>query len=336
MIWAHLHPYSGVDFCGFFARLFARLWGGVLGGWSGELASDEIQLLVLLTFALSAAFVGSLLVLRRVAMLATSISHTVLLGIVLAYLLCQRTMEMEGIALLPAGVLPLAVLTTAFFTAFTTQFLTRTVGLHQEESTGIVFTAFFALGILLVSLFARNSHLGLELIAGSIDVLSIKELQGTSWVLVGNLVITCLLYRSYLVSSFDSGFARTVGIRINLYEYLLMLQSAATIVTGFQVLGVVMVLAFLVLPPLAVRPFIRSLPALWIGSALFSALTSCVGVALSRHFLTFAPYPLSTGGVIVALQGGGWLSLWGCRWIVGNLWEVFSSKKLNIGQRAKI
>ncbi|MBI3900833.1 MAG: metal ABC transporter permease, partial [Chlamydiia bacterium] len=83
-----LNPYSDLSFLSFFELFFLRLFQRCLGQipWS-EWAADEIQILVLLCVAATGALVGTFLVLRRMTMLANALSHTLLLGIVIAYLL---------------------------------------------------------------------------------------------------------------------------------------------------------------------------------------------------------------------------------------------------------
>ena len=82
----YLNPYSGKSFFGFFLEFFSRLYQFLTGNISvTDIASDEIQIIVLGGVAISAALVGCFLILRKMTMLANSLSHTILLGIVLAY-----------------------------------------------------------------------------------------------------------------------------------------------------------------------------------------------------------------------------------------------------------
>ena len=88
------NPYAGTTFFEFFAVLLQRLWG-IFGG-DQSLVADEIQMLVLVGVAASAALVGTFLVLRKMTMLANSISHTILLGIVIAFLFTKDDLSMHG------------------------------------------------------------------------------------------------------------------------------------------------------------------------------------------------------------------------------------------------
>ena len=94
---SYINPYRGNDFWQFWVTLFQRLWAFVSGQISAQdLAADEVQMLVLVGVAISASLVGALLILRRMAMLANSLSHTILLGIVIAYLLTLQAVNPEG------------------------------------------------------------------------------------------------------------------------------------------------------------------------------------------------------------------------------------------------
>ncbi len=293
-----IHPYRGASFFEFFAIFFQRI-----GGWfSGQpLATDEIQLFVLGGMAISAALVGSLLVLRKMTMLANSLSHTILLGLVLAYL------AVGGIYLGP--LLGAAVL-TALATTFLTLFLQKRAALAQDASIGLVFTTLFALAILLVTLFARNSHLGIEAVTGNVDALTAKDALLVGAILAFNLLFTCLFFRAYHLTSFDPGLAFAMGFSQGLFNYLLMVQVSLTLVGGFRAVGVLMVLGFLVGPPLAARPFVKSLKGMMILSAVIGLAASLLGVATSRHLLSIYNLPLSTGGLTVCwvgvLAGASW------------------------------
>ncbi len=119
-----MNPYFGIDgwsFIGvFFCRLVAMLKGQV---GLNELASDEVQLFVLFLIAISCALVGAFLVLKKMTMLANSLSHTILPGLVVAYLLCSLfSGQVEfSISSMSIQTLVLASLVTALMTTFSTQ-----------------------------------------------------------------------------------------------------------------------------------------------------------------------------------------------------------------------
>lgn len=289
------NPYWGSDFFDFFGVLFSRLFGGASTG----IVSDEIQMLVLIGVALSSSLLGAFLVLKKMTMLANSLSHTLLLGIVLTFIgLSFFGMESTSLTL---PILLLASLITGLITTFLTQLLTHVLKLQEDASIGLVFTTLFALGITLVTLFTRNSHIGTEIVMGNVDALHVDDLKLVFSVAAGNLALILLFFKEFRITSFDGALASSLGIRTNLFHYLLMVQVAATAIGAFRAVGVLLVLAFLVGPPLIARLLTDRLRTLLILSSCIGVACSIIGVALSRHFLSVEQMPLSTAGLVVTV-----------------------------------
>ncbi len=299
------NPYTGSHFFDFFAVFARRLWNGMSGKLSFEtLATDEIQILVLGGLALSGALVGTFLVLRRMTMLANALSHTILLGIVVAFLLSRLFMgSEEEVFSLSVPLLMSAAFITGIVTTFLTQVLTHVVHLQEDASTGLVFSVLFALGIVLVTLFSRNLHVGTELVMGNVDALHLSNIKGVFSVLAINVVLFVFLFSGYKLTSFDPGLARSFGFSPAVFSYLLMIQTSLTTIGGFRAVGVLMVLAFLVIPPLTARRLTSRLTSLIGWAVALGVSASFLGVALSRHLLTYYGIGLSTGGLVVTLLG---------------------------------
>ncbi|MCH9610137.1 MAG: hypothetical protein S4CHLAM81_07500 [Chlamydiales bacterium] len=287
-----MHPYSELDFFSFFALFFKRLFLGFPNG----LASDELQLILLVGVAISGALVGTFLVLRRMTMLANALSHTILFGIVLAFLLLCRSFGPLDIP-----VLMISALLCGFLTTFCTTFLTRNLKLQEDASIGLIFTLFFALGILLVTLYTRNVHIGTELVMGNCDALQLSDLKLVYAILLGNVLLFAFLYRAFAVTTFDSYLSRVVGFSPLVLNYLLMVQTSLTSIVTFRAVGVLMLLAFLTAPVLIARTWTNRLGRLLLLSSLVASFAAAVGVALSRHLYTFLGIGLSTGGLIVCI-----------------------------------
>jgi manganese/zinc/iron transport system permease protein len=296
-----MNPYWGKNFFGFFGVLFSRLAQWLRGDLPlDQLASDEIQLLVLTGVALSSALVGTFLVLKRMTMLANSLSHTILFGIVLAYLI-TLPFTSNGAFTLNLPILLFASLLTALLTTFLTQFLTQFLKLQEDASIGLVFTTLFALGVVLITLYTRNTHLGTEVVMGNVDALHFDDLKLISIVFLSNLAITGLFYKEFKVTAFDSMLANSLGIRTSFFHTLLMVQTAATAIGAFRAVGVLLMLAFLVGPVISARLLTHNLPRLILLAMGLGVLCSVVGVALSRHILSVHHVPLSTAGLVVSL-----------------------------------
>ncbi len=298
-----MNPYYGQDFLQFFGVLLQRL-GGLLSGQL-PLATDELQMAVLVGVSLSTAIVGTFLVLRRMAMLANSLSHSILLGIVLTFLLSHGAgMVIDAThthASLNFHLLFLAAIGTGLVTAFLTEFLTKTVKLQEDASIGLVFNSFFSLGVILVTIYTRNVHLGTEAVMGNVDALHPDDLRLVSLIALVNLVLFALFYRGYKITTFDPQLSTVLGYRPSLYNYLLMLQVSITCVGAFRAIGVLLVLAFLTGPPLIARRLTHRLRTMLGLSIAISISASVIAVALSRHLLSMYGIPLSTSGVVVCI-----------------------------------
>lgn len=287
-----MSPYRGTNFFTFFWTFLERIF-------SGEIlhpATDEIQILVLGGVAISGALVGTFLILRRMTMLANSLSHTILLGIVIAFLVTGQEM---GALSIP--VMLIASVITGLATAFLTEFLHRNMRLQEDAANGLVFSTLFALGIVLVTVFTRNAHIGVEVVMGNADALQLRDLRLVGIVLAANLLLLFAFFKEFKLTTFDPNLARAMGVSTTFFSYLLMTQVSTTAVAGFRAVGVLMVLAFIVGPPLIARLITHSLKKMLILSSAIGAASAVIGVALARHFLSVHGIALSTGGVTVCV-----------------------------------
>ncbi len=291
-----MNPYWGNNFFGFFITLWHRLIGDYP---LSALASDEVQLLVLSGIAISSALIGTFLTLKRMTMLANSLSHTILIGIVVAHLLTFSTSF-----LLPTlSTLLLAAILTALFTALLTQFLCSAMKLQEDASIGLVFTSLFALGIVLITVFTRDAHIGLEVVLGNVDALHPDDLKFVAAALGLDLLAIVFLFKEFKITTFDPQLASALGVRPALFNYLLMILTSLTAISAFRAVGVILVLAFLVAPVVTARLWTCHLKNLLLLAALIGVTCSVIGVALSRHLLSVYHLPLSTGGLVVSLLG---------------------------------
>jgi manganese/zinc/iron transport system permease protein len=287
----YFNPYTDQDFFGFFGVLFSRLFLFITGRLpTGSLVSDEIQIVVLSCVAVTGAMVGTFLILRRMVMLANALSHTILLGIVIAFLLCET---------LTLPILMAASLITGIATTFLTEYLNRVIKLQEDASIGLIFSIFFALGVLLLTLFGRNVHIGTELVMGNVDALQRGDIKIVASVLGINVLLFLLLYYGFKITTFDPNLARAFGFSPLFFNYLLMVQTSSAAVGAFRAVGVLMVMAFFVLPPLTARLLTNRLPTLIVLSALIGTAGAVLGVAVSRNILTLWDVGLSTAGIVV-------------------------------------
>ncbi|MCB1081225.1 MAG: metal ABC transporter permease, partial [Chlamydiia bacterium] len=166
-----------------------------------------------------------------------------------------------------------------------------------------IFTAFFALGVVLVTTLSRSSHLGLEAIMGNVDALHPSDLKLTFYLFLFNAAVVFLFYRRFEILAFDAILARNLGISLLFFNYLMMFQTALTAIGAFRAVGAFLFLAFLVTPVLTARFFTKKLKPLLFLSCGVGTLAAFLSVALSRHILTAYAIPLSTSGIASVILG---------------------------------
>lgn len=256
--------------------------------------SPQIEiLLIAVLVAITCALLGVFLILRRMAMMADAISHTILLGIVLAFFVTQDLSS------------PLLIIGAAFMgtiTVFLVETVNKTNLISEDASIGLIFPLLFSLGIILVTLFAGDIHLDVDavllgelafapfnrLIVNGIDI-GPKSLYIMAIVLLANTLYLLLFYKELKISSFDAGLAAVLGFSPIFIHYSLMTLVSITAVAAFDAVGAVLVVAFMVGPPTAAYLITDDLKKMIALSGLFGALS-----AISGYFIaTFLDVTIS-------------------------------------------
>lgn len=227
------------------------------------------------------AVLSCFLVLKGWSLMGDAISHAVLPGIVIAYALR----------------IPLAIgaIASGLFCAIVTGYIKNHSRVKEDTVMGVVFTGLFALGLVLFTKVKSDLHLD-HILFGNILGLATGDLRDTLIVAGLTLAIILTLRRDLLLFCFDPGQARTLGLRTDLLNYLLLSLLAVTIVVSLKAVGIILVIAMLVTPGcIAYLLTDRFGTMLWIAtaSAVFSSL---FGVYIS--FIINA----ATGSCIVLTQ----------------------------------
>jgi manganese/zinc/iron transport system permease protein len=238
-------------------------------------------------------------------MLANSLSHTILIGIVIAFLWSGSSFSSDHPATsyeaLHVDWLLIASLIMGLLTAFFTEFLTKSAKLQEDASTGLVFTSLFALGVILLTTLTKNAHIGTEAVMGNVDALQLGDLRLVYSVVLINLLSFCLFFKEFKITTFDPSLSRALGISPVFFNYLLMADVSATAIGAFRSVGVLMVLAFITGPALTARMMTHDLKKMVIAAVFLGVFSSVIGVALSRHLLTSFGISLSTAGIVVTV-----------------------------------
>ena len=230
--------------------------------------------------------VGQFLLLRRLSMLGDSISHSVLPGLALAFLL-GGTLDSWTLF---AGAAAAGLLST-----WITESIHAGSRVRQDAAIGITFTTLFALGVVLITVFASKIHIDADCVLygeiGFVPIQPFWEISGirlAPWPVVRMAVLALvaavlirLFYKELLVSSFDPGLASTLGLRPRFIHYALMALVSVVIVGAFESVGAILAVSVLVLPGATARLLSDRLPPAFLWITLFAALSTLLGVHLS-------------------------------------------------------
>jgi len=213
------------------------------------------------------------------ALIGDALSHAVLPGVVVALLL-------TGSAGVPG--LLLGALLAGLLTAVLVNLVSRYSRTKEDSAIGIVFTALFAVGIILVSSLPRGTHFDLKCFLFG-DPLAVGRDDFWMMVSIGAavLVIVGLLFHPLKLLSFDPVVAAAMGLPVALLHYLLMGMLSATVVAGLKATGVVLVVAMLITPASAAYQLSNRLAGMLFLSGLFGAVSAAAGMSLA--FVTNAP-----------------------------------------------
>ena len=248
------------------------------------------------------ALLGCFLLLRKMTMVGDAISHAVLPGIVFAYLIAQSRSSLPMLI----GAAAFGVLTTVLI-----EILHKNGKLQVDAAIGISFTWLFALGVILITLFAGQVDLDQDCVLyGEIAYVPLDVWlldNGTSlgprtvWILGFNLLVVLLFvllgYKGLLITSFDTLLASALGISTAFWHYALMGAVSLTTVFSFESVGAILVVAFLVGPAAVAYLLTERLPAM-----LLYAVLAGIIAAVGGYFLAVA-IDGSIAGAMAAVIG---------------------------------
>lgn len=230
------------------------------------------------------AVLSCFLVLKGWSLMGDAISHAVLPGIVIAYVI--------GIPL------ALGAFVSGLLCAVATGYIKANSRVKEDTVMGVVFTGLFAFGLVLFTKVKSDLHLD-HILFGNILGLEPGDLRNTLIVAGGTLTVVLALRRDLLLFCFDPGQARTIGLRTVWLYYLLLSLLAVTIVVSLKAVGIILVIAMLVTPGC-----IGYLLSDRFGRMLAWAVGAAVGSSLMGVYVSFF-LNASTGACIVLVQSAG-------------------------------
>lgn len=226
------------------------------------------------------AVVGSYLMVQRLALLGDAISHSLLPGLAIAFILGANIFVGAFIA---------GVISTILIKIIHTK-----SNLKEDAAMGIIFTAFFALGITLITVVQKENKIDLNhFLFGNILGVTWGDLRDTVIIAAIVILVVVLLYKELLFYTFDKLGAQAVGLPVNLLDLGLMMLIGLTIVASLKAVGVVLVLSLLITPAATAYLLVTRLHQmmfLGVGVGVFSSIS---GIYLSYF------YNLPSGPAIV-------------------------------------
>lgn len=261
---------------------------------------DIVVVLVGALVGVASALLGTFLVLRGNSMLSDAISHSVLLGIVLVYLLTGNQYS-------PFFIVGAALV--GLLTVYLTELLARSGRVRLDAAIGLVYPFLFAVAVLLINVFARNVHIDTDAVLlgeigfawldtvtfGGVTVpLTLLTLGAVALL---NALFVGLFYKELKLATFDPGLAAALGFSPALLFYLLLGLTSVTAVTAFDAVGAVLLVAFIIVPPAA---------AYLLTDTLYKMLLLGSGVAVASSLLGYASaiwLDVSIGGMMAVWTG---------------------------------
>lgn len=270
--------------------------------------NDLLMILTACSVAIPASLLGVLLVSKSLVMVGDAISHAVLPGIVVAYLLSGTK---DSVPMLFGAAV------TGFLTTFLIDFLRKKWRIQEDAAIGFTFTFLFAIGVLMIALFAgKNSDLDQECVlygdleTSILDQVIVGEyLYGTRAILQ-LLPLTAILllviiigFKGWKVWAFNPQFGSFVGIPIQAFQLVLMLLLSIHAVLSFESVGVILVVGLLVLPAATALQFSKTLAKTFWYSACIGIVSCVLGVFLGKWInISISPLIVCVNGLIFLIS----------------------------------
>ena len=216
-----------------------------------------------------AGILGSFIILRGMSLMGDAISHAVLPGVALSYIL--------GINFF------IGALVFGLLASFLIAFVNQNSTIKGDTAIGITFSSFLALGVILISV-AKSSTDLFHILFG--NILAVQDIDLLITLVVSVIVVVVILayFKELQVTSFDPVFAQSAGMNVKFYHYLLMFLLALVSITAMQSVGTVMIVALLITPAATAYLYSNRLKTMLVLGAIFGALSSVIGLFIGYTF----------------------------------------------------
>ncbi|ARE13625.1 metal ABC transporter permease subunit [Lactococcus lactis subsp. lactis] len=213
--------------------------------------------------------VGCFIILRGMSLMGDAISHAVLPGVAISYIL--------GINFF-VGAIIFGLLSSIIIT-----FIKNNSIIKGDTAIGITFSSFLALGVILIGVANSSTDL-FHILFG--NILAVQDID--KWLTIGVsgivLIVIILFFKELLIISFDPLMARAIGMKVNFYHYLLMVLLTLVSVTAMQSVGTILIVAMLITPAATAYLYTNSLRKMIILSSSLGAVSSVLGLFIGYSF----------------------------------------------------
>lgn len=235
----------------------------------------QSALLTAIMVGVMSGIVGCFIILRGMSLMGDAISHAVLPGVAVAYMLGINVLFGASVFGILAAVL--------------IGFVAANSKVKTDTSIGIVFSAFYALGFILISMAesATNLH---HILFGNILAVSDSDIMTTAVVLGLVILFISIFYKELLITSFDETYAKTYGLKTQLLHYGLMLVLTLVTVSALQTVGIILVVAMLITPAATAFLWTERLATMLFLSAGIGVISATTGLYFS-YTLNWASGP---------------------------------------------
>ncbi|VTS36865.1 MtsC [Streptococcus porcinus] len=213
--------------------------------------------------------VGCFIILRSMSLMGDAISHAVLPGVALSFILGMNFF---------IGAIIFGLLASILIT-----FIKENSVIKGDTAIGITFSSFLALGVILIGVANSSTDL-FHILFGNILAVQDSDKWITIFVSVLVLSLIILFFKELLLTSFDPILAKTMGINVSFYHYLLMVLLTLVSVTAMQSVGTILIVAMLITPAATAYLYANSLKTMLLMSSTLGALTSILGLFLGYTF----------------------------------------------------
>ncbi len=216
-----------------------------------------------------AGILGCFIILRGMSLMGDAISHAVLPGVALSYIL--------GINFF------IGALVFGLLASFLIAFINQNSTVKGDTAIGITFSSFLALGVILIGV-AKSSTDLFHILFG--NILAVQDVDLIITLVVSLIVFIVILayFKELQVTSFDPIFAQSAGMNVQFYHYLLMFLLALVSITAMQSVGTVMIVALLITPAATAYLYSNRLKTMLILAAIFGSLSSVLGLFIGYTF----------------------------------------------------